>query len=246
MLKIEKLQKSFGTRRALSSVTLEFPRGEIVGLFGENGAGKSTLMKCILGIHRAIGSVTLDGEPIDRDNIDRLSFATSEHSFFPNLSIEAHRDFYREHFPRFNDRRFNALSDFFGIARHTPVGRLSTGQKNQVELVLALSQGADYILLDEPFSGSDIFNREDFYKLLSGILEPNETVILSTHLIEEVSGFVGRAILIRGGEIVGDIDVSELEESGETLVDAVKKSYGYRPDRAARAISEILGEEDGK
>ena len=239
MIEIKNVSKQYGSRQALKNVNLSLPRGELVGLFGENGAGKSTLMKCMLGFVRYTGHITLDGEPVTTKNIERIAFATSEHSFFPDLSPEGHAQFYSDHFPKFNRRRFEVLMDFFGLPMHGAARRLSTGQKNQFEVVLALSQGADYILMDEPFAGNDIFNREDFYKVLLGILGENETVLLSTHLIEEVAGFIGRAVLIHQGEITGDVYMSELEERGESLVDYVKNAWNYRADRIARAINEL-------
>lgn len=239
MFEIKNVSKQYGSRQALKNVNLSLPRGELVGLFGENGAGKSTLMKCMLGFVRYTGHITLDGEPVTTKNIERIAFATSEHSFFPDLSPEGHAQFYADHFPKFNRRRFEVLMDFFGLPMHGAARRLSTGQKNQFEVVLALSQGADYILMDEPFAGNDIFNREDFYKVLLGILGENETVLLSTHLIEEVAGFIGRAVLIHQGEITGDVYMSELEERGESLVDYVKNAWNYRADRIARAINEL-------
>ena len=130
--------------------------------------------------------------------------------------------------------------EFFSLPHHKPLKAFSTGQKNQFEVILALSQGADYILMDEPFAGNDVFNREDFYKLLSGILEPNETVFLSTHLIEEVSGFIGRAVLLRNGRIVGDVAADELEAEGKTLMEYIKSTYSYRSDRVARALDSIV------
>jgi len=232
------------SKTALDDVSVAFPRGQIVGLFGENGAGKTTLMKSILGLIRYQGLITLDGEPITRSNIHKLSFATCEHSFFPGLHAEGHRDFYREHFEHFNEKRFWGLMEFFELPTKKPIRRFSTGQKNQFEVIMALSQGADYILMDEPFAGNDVFNREDFYKVLLGILEPHETVILSTHLIEEVSDFIGRAILIRQGKIVRDVDTAELEELGINLMDYIKKTYHYKPDRVSKALSEITGEEE--
>ena len=239
MFEIKNVSKQYGSRQALKNVNLSLPRGELVGLFGENGAGKSTLMKCMLGFVRYTGRITLDGEPVTTKNIERIAFATSEHSFFPDLSPEGHAQFYSDHFPKFNRRRFEVLMDFFGLPMHGAARRLSTGQKNQFEVVLALSQGDDYILMDEPFAGNDIFNREDFYKVLLGILGENETVLLSTHLIEEVAGFIGRAVLIHQGEITGDVYMSELEERGESLVDYVKNAWNYRADRIARAINEL-------
>ena len=230
MLEIKNVSKSYSLsqrlrgKQALQQVDLSFGPGEIVGLFGENGAGKTTLMKCILGFLRYDGSITLNNAPITHNNIERLSFATSEHSFFPNLSAEAHRQFYKEHFPQFIDKRFAGLMEFFELPMHKPLHSFSTGQKNQFEVILALCQGADYILMDEPFAGNDVFNREDFYKVLLGILEPHETILLSTHLIEEVSNFISRAVLIRQGQIVGDVLASELEDSGTSLMDYIKQA----------------------
>ena len=110
-------------------------------------------------------------------------------------------------------------------------------------MILALSQGADYILMDEPFAGNDVFNREDFYKVLLGILEPHETVILSTHLLEEVQNFIGRAVLIRQGKIVGDTSMEALEEQGKDLMTYVKETYHYRADRVSQALNSLTGEE---
>ena len=241
MLQISDVSKLYrpGARRALDGVSLSVSPGEIVGLFGENGAGKTTLLKCILGLLRCSGTITLDGEPITGKNIARLSFATCEHSFFPGLTAEDHRIFYRAHFPAFRDKRFRALMEFFELPFGKPLRHFSTGQKNQFEVILALSQGADYILMDEPFAGNDVFNREDFYKVLLGILEPTETVILSTHLLEEVQNFISRAVLIRQGKIVGDAATEELEESGRDLMTYVKETYHYRSDRVSRALSDL-------
>ena len=246
MVELNILNKRYWGKRALENISLCLPRGEIVGLFGENGAGKTTLMKCILGLLPFEGTVTLDGKPVTRKNIASFSFATSEHSFFPNLTAQAHRDFYALHFSHFSDQRFRSLMDFFSLPMHQTIRTFSTGQKNQFEVILALSQGADYILMDEPFAGNDLYNREDFYKVLSGILEPHETLLLSTHLIEEVSGFIGRAILLRRGTLAGDLSVDDLEESGKSLVDAIKEAYHYRADRVSRAIGELSGEEGEK
>ena len=189
------------------------------------------------------GEITLDGEKITRKNIARLSFATSEHSFFSDLTAKAHAEFYKEHFERFSEKRFQGLMEFFELPKNKPLRSFSTGQKNQFEVILALCQGADYILMDEPFAGNDVFNREDFYKVLLGILEPTETVLLSTHLIEEVSGFIGRAVLIRKGEIVGDVSMEQLEEEGKTLMDYGKETYHYQADRVSKAVLEMSGEE---
>ena len=246
MLEISHVCKSYGAHPALKDVSFSIGPGELVGIFGENGAGKTTLMKSILGLVRHRGAVLLDGEPITRANIHRLSFATCEHSFFPNLTPAGHRDFYRDHFPRWREKRFQALMEFFQLPMQKVPRKLSTGQKNQFEVVLALCQGADYILMDEPFAGNDVFNREDFYKVLLGLLEPTETVLLSTHLLEEVEQAISRAVLLRRGELVGDVTTLELEERGETLMDYVKSAYHYRADRVLRTLDQLAEGEEGE
>ena len=244
MLELSNIKKTYqGGKKALDGISLKLEPGQIVGLFGENGAGKTTLMKCILNLLKYDGTVTLDGEPITPKNITRISFATSEHSFFPSLTAWAHREFYAEHFPKINPRRFDALKDFFELPKTRPVGKVSRGQKNQFEVILAVSQGADYILMDEPFAGNDVFNREDFYKVLLGILEPNETILLSTHLLEEVEPFISRAVLMHKGQLIGDVTVDELEEQGQSLMQYVKQSYNYRSDRVGKALRNLTGEE---
>ena len=247
MLECKHLTKAYpGKGRALEDVSFSLPRGEIVGLLGENGAGKTTLLKCLLGLLRFRGEVTLDGHPLAREDLAKLSFASCEHTFFPSLTPQAHRDFYAAHFPAFRHNRYAALMDFFALPDHRPVGKLSAGQQNQFEVILALCQGADYILMDEPFAGNDVFNREDFYKVLLGLLEPTETVLLSTHLLEEVEQAISRAVLLRRGELVGDVTTLELEERGETLMDYVKSAYHYRADRVLRTLDQLAEGEEGE
>lgn len=241
MLEWISVQKNYGTQEALRGVDLALGPGEIVGLFGENGAGKTTLLKCALGLVRHGGEVRLDGERITGRNVGRLSFATVEHSFFPTLSARAHAAFYEEQFGAFDYARYHALVDFFRLPEGKSARSLSTGQKNQLEVTLALCQGADYILMDEPFSGSDLFNREDFYRVMLGLLSDHETVILSTHLLEEVKTFLSRAVLLRQGRLIGDISQQEMED--EDLVTRVKQTYHYQADRVRKALSQLPDEE---
>ena len=189
------------------------------------------------------GEITLDSAAGTRKNIARLGFATSEHSCFPALSPADHRDFYQSQFPAFRAKRFVALTDFFDLPMGRPLRAFSTGQKNQFEVILALCQGAEYILMDEPFAGNDVFNRDDFYKVLLGILEPTETVLLSTHLLEEVAPFLSRAVLLRQGRLVGDVLTADLDEQGSDLMTYVRGVYHRPADRVSRALSSLTGEE---
>ncbi|MDD7131341.1 MAG: ABC transporter ATP-binding protein [Firmicutes bacterium] len=239
MIELKNVSKKYKDKTALSDCSITIPKGQIIGLFGANGAGKTTVMKCILGYLKYDGEITLDGEKIDEKNITRLSFATGDHSFFPSITANDHKIFYQMQFPEFNEKRYEALMKFFELPVKKKISEFSLGQQNQFEVVLAMSQGAEYIIMDEPFAGNDVFNREDFYEVLTGIVTKDETIIISTHLIEEIADYIDRAILIRSGRIIDDLSVTEIEESGRTLIEIVKERYDYRADRISIAIGEV-------
>ena len=107
--------RSIKKRLPFPAAIFKSPEGRIIGLFGSNGAGKTTLMKCIMGFLTFEGEITLDGKKIDQSNISRLSFATGDHSFFPSITADDHKWFYKMHFPMFNEKRYDALMEFFEL-----------------------------------------------------------------------------------------------------------------------------------
>lgn len=239
MIEVLDVSKNYNYINALKNVTFSINEGEIIGIFGENGAGKSTLFKCIFGYERYEGIIKIDGKKYSHANAGKLSYASSEHSFFPDMTADEHKEFYMIHFDTFKEDRYEMMMRFFGIATNMKLSELSVGQQNQYEIVLAFCQGAKYIFLDEPFISSDIFNREDFYKLILGVLGDDETIILSTHMIEEVSDFITRAIFIKKGEIIDDKSTEQLMDKGETLLGYFKKRYNYKSDRVANIIGNM-------
>lgn len=247
MLEVRSLFKYYGWTPALRQISFTAGPGEIIGLLGENGAGKTTLLKTLLGfLPVESGEVLLDGDPVGPKNYSRIAFATSEHTFFGGMTPLEHQAFYQSVFPKFNPKRFSLLMDFFNLPAKKAVHHFSLGMKNQFEAVLALSQGADYILMDEPFSGSDIFGREDFYKLLLGILTPEETLVISTHLVEEVRHFLSRVLLLQKGELIADQALTQLEEEGIGLADWLREKTGRTGSRAAQLLQALEdGEERG-
>ena len=218
MIELKNISKKYGSTLAIKEVSLALPQGQIVGLFGENGAGKTTLLKCILGLLPYEGTITLDGAPVTEKNIERLSFATCEHSFFPALSPKAHRDFYQAHFPRFNDRRFQALMKFFGLPMEKQLRAFSAGMKNQFEVIMALSQGADYILMDEPFAALDLPAKQDALQFMQYYLSLGNSIIVASHE-EAVFQFCHKVYLLKNG---GLIDTSQMTGTITNYIDLLR------------------------
>lgn len=216
---------------------IELKQGEVVALLGENGVGKTTLIRQIFGVCGfRQGGATLDGEPVSQKNLHRLALGSSEHTFFGEFTVEEQKEFYLMNFPNFNEKRFDVLVEYFRVPMHRKMKKMSLGEKNQVETIFALCQGADYIFLDEPFANNDVFRRKDFYKLLLGLMEEHECLVIVTHLVEEIDHLVSRAILMDHFQVIGDVTVDELDEREIDLLTWLKEMLGYDEKRASELI----------
>jgi ABC-2 type transport system ATP-binding protein len=114
-----------------------------------------------------------------------------------------------------------------------PVRTMSTGERTKAELAAGVSLGVDYILMDEPFSGKDVFTRRNFLKIMAGSLRENETILLCTHQVEEIEHFIDRVLVLHEGKLAADADMDELHQSGNTLLGLLRDTTGYDEQRAA-------------
>lgn len=239
MLQVEHLFYSYDLGRiALMDICLEIPRGQIVGLLGSNGAGKTTLLRCLAGLHApSQGSITLDG--VGGERIRRaLSFVSGEGAAFGMLTPREMGEFMQESYPQFLTARYEKLLEFFELPER-PVVQLSKGQRSRAELAIGFCRGASYLLLDEPFSGKDVFTRQDFLRLMAGSMREGESILLSSHQVEEMEQILDRAIILHEGKVVSDVLLEELQDSGRTLLELFAEQTGYDPYRAAKLFEEI-------
>ncbi|MCL2405240.1 MAG: ABC transporter ATP-binding protein [Defluviitaleaceae bacterium] len=228
MLKIQGATKYYGETTALRNANLSLSRGEVVGLFGANGAGKTTLLKSAMGLLKLdSGWITIDSSDISREAFQKLSFITEEGSYFADLTPHAHGEFYANMLPRFKPDRYNKLLDFFELEPNKKARTFSRGQRAKLEIAIGMSRGADFILMDEPFLGKDIFTRSDFLKLMIAMLEPHEGTLIATHQIEEIEMFITRAAIIKDGQIIASQQMDDLIAQEENLPEFIQKCYGY-------------------
>lgn len=192
MIQIEGLCKQFpGTHAwALDGIHLQVEEGEVVGLLGENAAGKTTLLKIVAGLMEPTrGKVTIDATP-SLKAAGQVAFMTEQGTFFPFMTPVEHADFLEDYYDRFNRERYLKLLEYFELPKGKKARTFSTGQKAKLEISIGFSKGCRYLLLDEPFLGNDVFTRRDFLRLMGDSLLDGETILLATHLINEIDNFI--------------------------------------------------------
>ncbi|MDA0728809.1 MAG: ATP-binding cassette domain-containing protein [Bacteroidetes bacterium] len=216
---VRQVEKVFGTQRALQGVSLEVGRGEVVGLLGPNGAGKSTLMRLITGyMPPTSGSVEVCGW----DVVDHPLEIKRRLGYLPE-SNPLHLDMYvREALMfvaglhRLSDRkqRVERVIEEVGLTpeAHKTLGELSKGYKQRVGLAQALIHDPEVLILDEPTSGLDPNQLVDIRALVRR-LGKDRTVVLSTHIMQEVEAMCDRVVMIRLGELVADAPLQDMVQS---------------------------------
>lgn len=218
---VEKVSKQFGKVQALRDVSLTLEEGKIYGLLGRNGAGKSTLLNILTErIFPDGGRVTVDGEPIhNNDSALSKMYLMSEQDCYPeSMKVREAFRWTKEFYPTFDQDFAWNLAGAFELPLGSKVNKLSTGYSSIFKLIVALSVNVPYVLLDEPVLGLDANHRDLFYKtLLARYVEHPATVVISTHLIEEVSSLIEDLVIIHKGEVLRRGSREEFLSQGYTV-----------------------------
>ena len=214
MIEIKNVSKNFGSTRALDQVNIQIRENCIVGLLGNNGAGKTTLLNVITNrLYPDSGEVTVDGEPVaDNDNALSKLFMLGEQTLYPeDMRVRKAFEVSARLYPDFDLERAKELAAMFDLNTRKKITALSTGYTSIFKLIAALSVNTPYLLLDEPVLGLDARHRDMFYKLLiEKYAQSNCTIIVSTHLIQEISNLIEHTLIIRNGRIIKDMPRDEL------------------------------------
>ncbi len=242
-LRAEHLTKRFGKTTALDDVTLSFEHGKIHALLGRNGAGKTTLLG--IASNRLIptsGQVLVDGEPVT-DNPRALAkvFCTGNVQMTPlSMCVDDLIRHMGRFYEGFDVKRALRLAKMFELNMKAKTGALSTGYRSICQLVMALSLDVDYLLLDEPVLGLDAAHRDLFYRLLmEDYLERGRTVVVATHLIEEVATLVERVAIIDEGRLLMEASADELRASGYSVSGRAEDVRAYCEGLKVLGIDEL-------
>jgi len=219
-IKVTNLSKIYGSQKALDSISFEAHKGEILGFLGPNGAGKSTTMKILTGyIPASSGQAFINGTEINENSIA----IRKEVGYLPELN-PLYTDMYVKEFLLFiansygiTDGANQAAEEMISktglsLERKKKISQLSKGYKQRVGLAAAMIHNPSVLILDEPTSGLDPNQVSEIRNLIKEIGK-NKTVILSSHIMQEVEAMCDRVIIINHGKIVADDKIEKLQQS---------------------------------
>lgn len=218
MIQVERVVKCFDGVPALNGLTMTVPTGAVYGLVGPNGAGKSTILRHITGVYlQDSGLVLLDGERIYENPAAkrRINPIPDELYYFGSASTRDMAKFYRGFYPRFDEKRYEALRDIFRtVDEKQPIRRLSKGMQKQSAFWLAMSCRPEVLVLDEPVDGLDpVMRRQVWSLLLNDVKQENTTVLVSSHNLKELEDVCDHVGILSRGRVLVERSLTELQEN---------------------------------
>ena len=223
-LQIINLTKKFGDQTALNDINIDINTTEIIGLLGPNGAGKSTLMKSIVGALKIEeGQILFNGKDIQENQIEvkkKMGFLPENNPLYNEMYIKEYLAFVAD-IHNVNNDRIDEVIDLVGITpeKSKKISQLSKGYKQRVGLAQAILHSPDLLILDEPTNGLDPNQIIEIRNVIKEIGK-EKTVILSTHIMQEVEALCSRVILIHHGNIIQDSSIDEFKGKYASLEEA--------------------------
>lgn len=228
MLDCVNVVKRYGGKFAVNGMSVAIEDAHIYGLLGPNGSGKSTWMKMAAGlIVPDEGEMRLDGVKISAETKKHIAYMPTEGYFYSYMKIKDAGRYYQDFFDDFDAQQFERLTADMDLEMNMKVRNLSSGMMAKLKIAVTLSRKAELYLLDEPLNGIDLLARDEVVNTILTNMSDNASVVISSHLVEELERIIDKAIFMKDGQIVLMGDVEEIrQERGESVTDLYRQIYG--------------------
>ncbi|WP_294468495.1 ABC transporter ATP-binding protein [uncultured Anaerofustis sp.] len=217
VIKIENLTKDYGSGKGVFDLSFEVKKGEVLGFLGPNGAGKTTTIRTLLGFIKADkGSVSINGlDPFkNAEEINKsLGYLPGENSLMDEMKGDDFIKFIADMKEMKNLDRIEELKEFFELDASGKIKKMSKGMKQKIGIVCAFMNDPDILILDEPTSGLDPLMQNKFVELILKEKERGATILMSSHIFEEIEKTCDRSVIIKNGRLVLIEDINKLKEN---------------------------------
>ena len=230
MLKSEGLTKLYGSKTAVDHVTMTLEKGHIYAMLGPNGSGKTTWMKMAAGLCKPTsGSVLFEDRSVSVESRNHIAYMSTEPYFYPWMTLKDVGQYYQDFFADYSARRYAELLGSFELDESLRTRALSSGMMAKAKIAVTLARDAKVWMLDEPFNGIDLLARDHIKEAIIQSASPDKLILLSSHLVEEMEAIADRAVFLKNGQLVKEVDIeTERTETGCSIADEYRQIYGTR------------------
>lgn len=221
MLRVSKLRKTIEHHDIINDISFDWRPGEIVGLVGRNGVGKTTLFRTMTHQYVADqGTVAIDDHDLLAEPAyqRQLFFIDTQYNFLANYRLNELPDFYRLVYRNFDQARYRELLQRFNLHAGDQYRQLSKGMRALVNVILALTSNAPYIILDEPFDGLDVIVRENISTMvIDEVADQQKGFLISSHDLNELDGLSDRVLLLKDSRLAHDYNLEDVREKARKI-----------------------------
>jgi len=222
LVKCINLSKSYGDKEVLKDVNITIPRGKIIGLLGKNGTGKSTLIKLINDLLVPTkGKVLVNEKDIGIESKKIISYLPERTYLDKSMTVDAVIKYFEDFYEDFDSNKAKELLKDLDLDTSLKLSKMSKGMQEKVQLVLVMSRKAELYILDEPLGGVDPATRDYILDTILTNFNEGASVIISTHLIQDIERILDEVIFIDKGKIILQSDCDELRDKENGSIDEI-------------------------
>ena len=229
MLESREVTKNYGSKTAVSGVSLKLEPGLVYAMLGPNGSGKTTWMKMAAGLVKpSMGEMLYQGTPVGRESKKEIAYMSTEPYFYNWMSVADVGKYYQDFFEDFSMERYQQMLERMELTEDMKAKKLSSGMMAKLKIAVTMARSAKIYLLDEPLNGIDLLARDQIMTSILEAADKDVTLVVSSHLVDELERVVDAAIFMKEGQLVEQCMVEDLRMNrNKSVVDLYREIFGH-------------------
>lgn len=223
------LTKTYGKKTAVQDISLTLEPGFVYAMLGPNGSGKTTWMKMAAGLVKPdSGEILYNGSPVGVESKKEVAYMSTEPYFYSWMTAKDIGKYYEDFFDDFSMDTYRQMLSRMELTEDMKAQKMSSGMMAKLKIAVTMSRKAKVYLLDEPLNGIDLLARDEIMRSILEAMAPDVTLVVSSHLLEELEKVTDAAIFMKDGCLAGQYMAEELRISqNKSLVDVYREIYGH-------------------
>ena len=229
ILESNEATKKYGGKTAVDHVSLKLESGLVYAMLGSNGSGKTTWMKMVAGLVKPTsGEILYQNQPIGKESKKEIAYMSTEPYFYNWMSVADVGKYYADFFEDFSMEKYQQMIARMELTEDMKAKKLSSGMMAKLKIAVTMARKAKIYLLDEPLNGIDLLARDEIMKSILEAVDPDVTLVVSSHLVDELERVADAALFMKEGHLVEQCMVEELRISQhKSVVDLYREIYGH-------------------